>query len=72
MTVPISILLVLALFASVYLYGKWRTLQRAEFIRTFRWPRGLPNGWKSITPAFSARTVRWSRGGCGNSSSPTS
>ena len=23
------------------LYGKWLTFRRAEFIRTFRWPRGL-------------------------------
>src|SRR6476661_3252245 len=31
----------IALFAGAWLYGKWRTLRRAEFIRTFRWPRGL-------------------------------
>src|SRR6476646_628058 len=41
MTVPVAILLGIALFASAWLYGKWRTLRRAEFIRTFRWPRGL-------------------------------
>src|SRR6185295_5228625 len=41
MTVPVAILLGIALFAGAWLYGKWRTLRRAEFIRTFRWPRGL-------------------------------
>ena len=39
--VPFVILLVAALFGTSWLYGKWRTLRRAEFIRTFRWPRGL-------------------------------
>src|SRR5215468_3930080 len=41
MTVSISGLLIVALFVCAFLYGKWRTLRRAEFIRTFRWPRGL-------------------------------
>jgi len=42
-TSPVAfvILLAAALFGTSWLYGKWRTLRRAEFIRTFRWPRGL-------------------------------
>jgi hypothetical protein len=39
--VPLVILLVAVLFGTSWLYGKWRTLRRAEFIRTFHWPRGL-------------------------------
>jgi hypothetical protein len=36
-----GILLAIVLFFGSHLYGKWRTLRRAEFIRTYRWPRGL-------------------------------
>ena len=73
MTVPIAILLAAALFASAYFYGKWRTLRRAEFIRTFRWPRGLLERLEKHHPGFeSARTARWSRAACGNFSSPIS
>ena len=55
MTVPIAILLVLALFASAWLYGKWRTLRRAEFIRTFRWPRGLLERLEKHHPGFARK-----------------
>ena len=55
MTPAISFLLVLALFASVYLYGKWRTLRRAEFIRTFRWPRGLLERLEKHHPGFQRK-----------------
>jgi hypothetical protein len=70
MTVPIAILLVVALFAGAWLYGKWRTLRRAEFIRTFHWPRGLLERLEKHHPGFARRTARWSRAACVNSSSP--
>ena len=55
MTVPIFVLLVIALFASAWLYGKWRTLRRAEFIRTFRWPRGLLERLEKHHPGFARK-----------------
>lgn len=36
-----GILLAIVLFVAIHFYGKWLTLRRAEFIRTFRWPPGL-------------------------------
>ena len=50
-----SILLVVALFAGAWLYGKWRTLRRAEFIRTFRWPRGLLERLEKHHPGFARK-----------------
>ena len=55
MTVPIAILLVVALFAGAWLYGKWRTLRRAEFIRTFHWPRGLLERLEKHHPGFARK-----------------
>jgi hypothetical protein len=36
-----AIVAVIVLVIAGRLYGKWLTFRRAEFIRTFRWPRGL-------------------------------
>ena len=58
MTVPVVILLVIALFAGAWLYGKWRTLRRAEFIRTFRWPRGLLERLEKHHPGLCAQGQR--------------
>jgi uncharacterized membrane protein YgcG len=55
MTVPFVVLLVVALFAAGWLYGKWRTLRRAEFIRTFRWPRGLLERLEKHYPGFERK-----------------
>ena len=41
MPLPIILTLLVAGAFAVYLYGAWLKLRRAEFIRTFRWPRGL-------------------------------
>ena len=35
------IVAVIVLLVGRALYARWQTLRRAEFIRTFRWPRGL-------------------------------
>jgi hypothetical protein len=37
------------------LYGKWLTLRRAEFIRTFRWPRGLLQRLEKHYPGFERK-----------------
>ena len=37
------------------LYGKWLTFRRAEFIRTFRWPRGLLQRLEQHYPAFERK-----------------
>ena len=37
------------------LYGKWLTLRRAEFIRTFRWPRGLLQRLEQHHPGFQRK-----------------
>jgi hypothetical protein len=37
------------------LYGKWQTLRRADFIRTFRWPRGLLQRLEQHHPAFERK-----------------
>src|SRR5215475_10657904 len=55
MTVSISGLLIVALFVCVFLYGKWQTLRRAEFIRTFRWPRGLLERPEKRHPGFARK-----------------
>src|SRR3954468_22859842 len=55
MTVPVAILLGIALLAGAWLYGKWRTLRRAEFIRTFRWPRGLLERLEKHHPGFERK-----------------
>ncbi len=55
MTVPFAVLLVIVLFVCVWLYGKWQTLRRAEFIRTFRWPRGLLERLEKHHPGFERR-----------------
>jgi hypothetical protein len=41
MIVGNAILAGVGLFIGAKLFSKWRTLRRAEFIRTYRWPRGL-------------------------------
>ena len=46
------ILLVIALFGVSWLFGKWQTLRRAEFIRTFIWPRGLLERLEKRHPGF--------------------
>jgi hypothetical protein len=53
--VPFVILLAAALFGTSWLYGKWRTLRRAEFIRTFRWPRGLLERLEKHRPGFERK-----------------
>lgn len=55
MTVPVAILLGVAVVASFYFYGKWRELRRAEFIRTFRWPRGLLERLEKHHPGFERK-----------------
>jgi hypothetical protein len=37
------------------LYRKWLTFRRAEFIRTFRWPRGLLQRLEQHYPAFERK-----------------
>ena len=37
------------------LYGKWLTLRRAEFIRTFRWPPGLLKRLEKHHPGFERK-----------------
>lgn len=37
------------------LYGKWLTLRRAEFIRTFRWPPGLLARLQKHHPGFERK-----------------
>lgn len=49
------VLLVGAVIVIAYLYGKWRTLQRAEFIRTYRWPQGLLNRLERHHPGFQRK-----------------
>ena len=49
------VLLVVGLFGFSFLYGKWRTLRRAEFIRTFRWPPGLLQRLEKHHPGFERK-----------------
>jgi hypothetical protein len=48
-------LLVAAVFGGVILFGKWQTLRRADFIRTFRWPPGLLERLERHHPGFSRK-----------------
>jgi len=70
--VPFVILLAAALFGTSWLYGKWRTLRRAEFIRTFRWPRGLLERLEKHHPGFQRKDSALVSRACGNFSSPIS
>ena len=54
-SIPLFALLVGALFGTSWLYGKWRTLRRAEFIRTFHWPRGLLERLEKHHPGFARK-----------------
>ena len=47
-----AILAVLILILVGRIYGAWRDLRRAEFIRTFRWPPGLLQRLEKQHPAF--------------------
>ena len=46
---------VLVLVAAGSLYGRWLTLRRAEFIRTFRWPPGLLKRLEKHHPGFERK-----------------
>jgi hypothetical protein len=50
-----GILLAIVLFIGSHLYGKWRTLRRAEFIRTFRWQPGLLERLEKKHPGFERK-----------------
>ena len=50
-----AILAVVVLVIAGRLYGKWLTLRRAEFIRTFRWPRGLLQRLEKHHPGFERK-----------------
>jgi hypothetical protein len=50
-----AIVAVIVLVIAGRLYGKWLTLRRAEFIRTFRWPRGLLQRLEKHYPAFQRK-----------------
>ena len=53
---PVVVLLAIACASSARgLYGKWQTLRRAEFIRTFRWPRGLLERLEKHHPGFERK-----------------
>jgi hypothetical protein len=47
-------LVVLGVFASA-LFGRWRILRRADFIRTFRWPPGLLQRLEKHRPGFERK-----------------
>ena len=49
------ILATIVLVVAGRLYGKWLTLRRAEFIRTFRWPRGLLQRLEQHHPGFERK-----------------
>jgi len=48
-------LLVVTLIAASCLFNKWQTLRRAEYIRTFRWPRGLLERLEKKHAAFTRK-----------------
>jgi hypothetical protein len=48
-------LLVATLMGGSVLFGKWQTLRRAEYIRTFRWPRGLLERLEKHHPGFARK-----------------
>ena len=50
-----AVLLAVAAVGSVILFGKWRSLRRAEFIRTFRWPAGLLERLEKQHPGFGRK-----------------
>lgn len=51
----LGFLLAAAAFAGVVLFGKWQTLRRADFIRTFRWPPGLLERLEKHHPGFTRK-----------------
>ena len=51
----LAFLLVVAVCGGAYLFGKWVTLRRAEFIRTFRWPPGLLDRLQKHFPDFKRK-----------------
>ncbi len=51
----LAFLLVAALIGGAILFGKWQTLRRAEYIRTFRWPRGLLDRLEKHHPGFTRK-----------------
>lgn len=50
-----AIVVLIVLVIAGRLYGKWLTLRRAEFIRTFRWPRGLLQRLEQHHPGFERK-----------------
>ncbi|WP_168193523.1 hypothetical protein [Bradyrhizobium sp. NAS96.2] len=44
-----------AVIGSAVLFGKWQTLRRAEYIRTFKWPAGLLARLEKHHPGFSRK-----------------
>jgi len=50
-----AIVAAIVLIIAGRLYGKWLTFRRAEFIRTFRWPRGLLQRLEKHYPAFERK-----------------
>jgi hypothetical protein len=50
-----AVLLAIAAVGSVILFGKWMSLRRAEFIRTFRWPPGLLERLEKRHPGFGRK-----------------
>ena len=50
-----AILAAIVLIIAGRLYGKWLTYRRAEFIRTFRWPRGLLERMEKHHPGFERK-----------------
>ncbi len=51
----LAFLLVVAVCGGAYLFGKWATLRRAEFIRTYRWPPGLLDRLQKHFPDFKRK-----------------
>jgi hypothetical protein len=49
------IVAVIVLLVGRALYARWQTLRRAEFIRTFRWPRGLLERLEKHHPGFERK-----------------
>jgi hypothetical protein len=51
----VGVLLVAALIGGSILFGKWRTLRRADYIRTCRWPPGLLERLEKRYPGFTRK-----------------
>jgi hypothetical protein len=51
----LGFLLAAATFGGIILFGKWQTLRRADFIRTFRWPPGLLERLEKHHPGFGRK-----------------